>query len=195
MKTGLFFGSFNPIHIGHLALANYFVEFTDIEQLWFVISPQNPLKKKESILSDHLRLEMVELAIKNDSRFSISDIEFRMPKPSYTIDTLTYLSEKFPNREFVIIMGSDGLASFSKWKNPDQIIKLYRRYIYPRDSDDHIDYSLHQNIMIAKDAPKIQISSSFIRRSIGEGKDIKYFLPEKVYEFIDKMNLYKKKNS
>jgi nicotinate-nucleotide adenylyltransferase len=192
MKTGLFFGSFNPIHIGHLMLANYFVEFTDIKQLWFVISPHNPLKNKESLLADHLRLEMVELAIKDEDRFSISDIEFRMPKPSYTIDTLTYLSEKYPARKFVIIMGSDGLDSFKKWKNWEQIINHYQRYIYPRESMSEIDYSLHPNIFLANEAPKIQVSSSFIRQSIRDGRNIKYFLPEKVYEFIDKMNLYKK---
>jgi nicotinate-nucleotide adenylyltransferase len=192
MKTGLFFGSFNPIHIGHLMLANYFVEFTDIKQLWFVISPHNPLKNKESLLADHLRLEMVELAIKDEDRFNICDIEFRMPKPSYTIDTLTYLTEKFPSREFVIIMGSDGLDSFKKWKNWEQIVSRYQRYVYPRESVNEIDYSLHANVFPAKDAPKIQVSSSFIRQSIRDGKNIKYFLPEKVFEFIDKMNLYKK---
>jgi nicotinate-nucleotide adenylyltransferase len=192
MKTGLFFGSFNPIHIGHLALANYFVEFTDINQVWFVISPHNPLKKKESLLPDHLRLEMVELAIKNDDRFTVCDIEFKMPKPSFTIDTLAYLTEKHPNREFVIIMGSDGLSSFHKWKNYDQITRLYRRYVYPRETEYKIDFSLHPNIMLVQDAPKIQISSSFIRQAVREGKNVKYFLPEKVFEFIDKMNLYKK---
>lgn len=192
MKTGLFFGSFNPIHIGHLVLANYFAEFTDIRQVWFVISPHNPLKVKETLLADHLRLEMVELAIKDEQRFGICNIEFRMPKPSYTIDTLTYLSEKYPNREFAIIMGADGLASFHKWKNYDQIYKHYCRYIYPRDTNDLIDYSIHPNIFLAEDAPKIQISSSFIRNSIHNGKNVKYFLPEKVYEFIDKMNLYKR---
>jgi nicotinate-nucleotide adenylyltransferase len=192
MKTGLFFGSFNPIHIGHLALANYFAEYTDIEQIWFVISPQNPLKKKDSLLSDHLRLEMVEIAVKEESRFNICDIEFKMPKPSYTIDTLTYLSEKYPKREFVLIMGSDGLASFHKWKNHDQIGKLYCRYIYPRDTGEEIDFSQHPNIKLIENAPKIEISSSFIRQSIRDGKNIRYFLPEKVYEYIDKMNLYRK---
>jgi nicotinate-nucleotide adenylyltransferase len=192
MKTGLFFGSFNPIHIGHLMLANYFVEFTDIEQLWFVISPHNPLKNKESLLADHLRLEMVELSIKNEARFNVCDIEFRMPKPSYTIDTLTYLSEKFPSREFAIIMGSDGLDSFEKWKNYQQIILHYPRYIYPRESENDIDYSSHSNIFLAKEAPRIQISSSFIRQSLRNGKNIRFFLPEVVFEFIDKMNLYKK---
>jgi nicotinate-nucleotide adenylyltransferase len=191
MKTGLFFGSFNPIHVGHLTLANYFVEFTDIEQLWFVISPHNPLKKKDTLLKDHLRLEMVELAINKDTRFGVCDIEFKMPRPSYTIDTLTYLSEKYPTREFIIIMGADSLSTFNKWKNYTQIIRLYQRYVYPRDCVEKIDFSLHQNIMIAENAPKIQLSSTFIRQSISKGKDIRYFVPEKVYDFIERMNLYK----
>jgi nicotinate-nucleotide adenylyltransferase len=192
MKTGLFFGSFNPIHIGHLMLANYFIEFTDISQLWFVISPHNPLKNKESLLADHLRLEMLELAIHDESRFNICDIEFKMPKPSYTIDTLTYLSEKYPDREFVLIMGSDGLNSFAKWKNHEQITEHYQRYIYPRDTTEETDFSLHRNIFLVNNAPRIQLSSSFIRNSIREGKNIKYFLPEEVFRFIDTMNLYKK---
>ena len=123
MKTGLFFGSFNPVHIGHMALANYFVEYTDLRQVWFVISPHNPLKRKESLLNDQLRLEMVEFAIGKDDRFSICDIEFRMPKPSYTIDTLTYLSEKHPKREFVLLMGSDGIDTFHKWKRSSSHIR------------------------------------------------------------------------
>ncbi len=190
MKTGLFFGSFNPIHIGHMALANYFVEYTGLREVWFVISPHNPLKKKESLLNDQLRLEMVELAIGKDERFGICDIEFRMPKPSYTIDTLTYLSEKHPKREFILLMGSDGLGSFHKWKNCEQLVNLYHRYIYPRDTNDQTDYSQHRNITLLKDAPKIEISSSFIRTAIKEGKDIPYFLHARVYDFIVQKMLY-----
>ena len=148
MKTGLFFGSFNPIHIGHMALANYFVDYTSLEQVWFVVSPHNPLKNKESLLNDQLRLDMVALAIGNDERFSICDIEFRMPKPSYTIDTLTYLSEKHRRREFILLMGSDGLSTFHKWKNHEQIIKHYHRYVYPRQIMKKIDYSQHLNITL-----------------------------------------------
>jgi nicotinate-nucleotide adenylyltransferase len=192
MKTGLFFGSFNPVHIGHLALANYIVENTDIKQLWFVVSPHNPFKKKESLLADHLRLEMLELAIGNDSKYKVSNIEFRMPKPSYTIDTLTYLEEKYPKNEFVILMGTDGLESFHKWKNFELIVAKYQRYVYPRITEPDLDVSKHRNIVYLKDAPIIEISSSFIRQSIKEGKNMRFFLHEKVFDFIDKMNLYKK---
>ena len=122
MKTGLFFGSFSPVHIGHLALANY---ISDLDQLWFVISPHNPLKKKKSLLSDQTRLELLELALEADNRFAICDIEFRMPQPSYTIDTLTYLSEKYPKREFILIMGSDSLDSFHKCAYNGSFLKFY----------------------------------------------------------------------
>lgn len=192
MKIGLFFGSFNPVHIGHLALANYMVEYTDIDQLWFVVSPHNPLKQKESLLADHLRLEMLEIAVQDSRKYKVSNIEFNLPKPSYTIDTLTYLEEKYPKNQFVIIMGVDGLETFHKWKNHQQIIAKYPRYIYPRLTETDIDVNAHSNIIFLKDAPVIEISSSFIRQSIREGKDMRYFLHEKVYDFIDKMNLYKK---
>lgn len=190
MKTGLFFGSFNPIHIGHMALANYFVEYTDLMQVWFIISPQNPLKKKESLLNDQLRLEMVELAIDKDERFHICDIEFRMPQPSYTIDTLTYLSEKYPKREFILLMGSDGLNTFHKWKNYELITENYHRFIYPRNTEKSVDLFKHKNITVLKEAPKIEISSSFIRSALKENKDVRYFLCEKVYDFVLQRNLY-----
>lgn len=190
MKIGLYFGSFNPVHIGHLAIANYMVEFTDIEQLWFVISPQNPFKKKESLLYDFARYELLEMAIGKEDSFRISDIEFRLPKPSYTIDTLTYLKEKFPRNEFILILGSDNLPAFHKWKNYQIIEENYPRYIYPRKGTENIVWEQHKNIAIVN-APMIEISSSFIRKSISEGKDVKYFLPEKVYHQIVKMNYYK----
>jgi nicotinate-nucleotide adenylyltransferase len=192
MNIGLFFGSFNPVHIGHMALANYMVEFSEINQLWFVISPHSPFKKKESLLADHLRSEMVELAIDDDSRFRICDIEFRMPQPSYTIDTLSYLTEKYPGHTFSLIMGSDGLPTFHKWKNYDQIQSRFHRYIYPRKTEQPIDYSLYPNSSIVADAPLIEISSSFIREAIKEKKNVRFFLPGRVAEFIDQYNLYKK---
>ena len=157
-----------------------------------LVSPHNPLKQKESLLADHLRLEMLELAIGNSRKYKVSNIEFSMPKPSYTIDTLTYLSEKYPNNEFVILMGADGLDTFHKWKNYEQIIAKYQRYVYPRITEPAIDISAHPNIVYLKDAPIIEISSSFIRQSIRNGKDMRYFLHEKVFDFIDKMNLYQK---
>ncbi len=189
MKVGLFFGSFNPIHIGHLAIANYIVEYTDIEQIWFVVSPHNPLKKKESLLNDIDRLEMAEMAIKGDERFYASDIEFRMPKPSYTIDTLTYLKEQNPRHQFAIIMGADGLPTFHKWKNPKEIIKQYTRYIYPRHNIHEEELKKHDNIRIIH-APKIEISSSFIRKAIKEEKDVRYFLPNNIYQHICRMGYY-----
>jgi len=128
-KTGLFFGSFNPIHTGHLILANYFAEFTDIKEVWFVISPQNPFKTKESLLADNHRYYMANLAVEDNPHFKASDIEFRMPQPSYTIDTLTWLQEKYPNREFVLLMGSDQMAGFSRWKNYEQILEYYEIYL------------------------------------------------------------------
>lgn len=190
MKTGLFFGSFNPIHIGHMALANYFIEFTELDALWFVISPHNPLKKKESLLNDQMRLEMVDLAIANDDRFVSCDIEFRMPKPSYTIDTLAYLREKYPRNEFILIMGSDSLSSFDKWKNHEEIIRLHHRFIYPRDTDEPTDLSGHRNVTYLENAPKIGISSSFIRDALKARKNMKHFLPPAVYEYISKYALY-----
>jgi nicotinate-nucleotide adenylyltransferase len=191
VNIGLYFGSFNPIHIGHLSIANYMVEFTDIDQLWFIVSPHNPLKKKETLLNDFERYDLVELSIGNDDRFRVSDIEFRLPKPSYTIDTLTYLQEQFPRYVFSLIIGSDNLPAFDKWKNHQLIEEKYKRYVYPRRGSEHIDLKKHRNVEVVQ-APMIEISSSFIRSAIRNGKDIRYFLPEKAYDYILKMNFYKK---
>jgi nicotinate-nucleotide adenylyltransferase len=213
MKVGLYFGSFNPIHIGHMAIANYMVEFTGMDQVWFVISPHNPFKKRKNLLADHHRLALVERALRGDDRFRATDIEFRMPTPSYTIDTLTWLSEKHPNYRFEIIMGSDGLPTFSKWKNADEIRKNYKRYVYPRPgfpagpagsqvhtgsglpagstapaSSAHFDAA--ENLEVVS-APLIEISSSFIRKSIAEGKDMRHFLPPAVWQYVDEMNFYR----
>jgi nicotinate-nucleotide adenylyltransferase len=189
MKTGLYFGSFNPIHIGHMAIANYFVEFTDLDDLWFVVSPHNPLKEKKSLLEDQARLELVELAISDDPRFQASNIEFNLPQPSYTIDTLTYLKEKHPKREFVLLMGSDGLRTFNKWKNAELIVSNYERYVYPRDTESIEELKPHRNIKIVN-APKLEISSTFIRKAIKEKKNITHFLPAEVYKAIDKYGYY-----
>jgi len=191
MKTGLFFGSFNPIHIGHLAIANYMVEFTDLDKVWFVVSPHNPLKQKSTLLPDHHRLQMVRLAIEYDNRFKASNIEFSLPQPSYTVDTLTYLEEQYPGHEFVLIMGSDGLKTFHKWKNYKEIIANYPRYVYPRPGTGPELLNNLENGNVVH-APLMEISSTFIREAIANGKDIKYFLPEKVWEFINEMNFYKK---
>jgi nicotinate-nucleotide adenylyltransferase len=189
MKAGLYFGSFNPIHIGHLAIANYIVEFTDIDQLWFVLSPQNPLKMKTSLLEDYDRYELLKKAIGEDHKFKICDIEFRLPKPSYTIDTLTYLKERNPGFDFVLIMGSDILPTFRKWKNYKEIAKNYQRYIYPRPGFENINLKEHENIKVIE-APLIEISSSFVRKALKQGKNMKYFLPGEVYKYIIEKHLY-----
>lgn len=191
-KIGLYFGSYNPIHIGHLAIANYMVEYTDIDQLWFVVSPQNPFKKKANLLEDYHRLEMVERAIEGDDRFRASNIEFNLPKPSYTIDTLTYIQERYPNHSFKILMGSDNLKSFPKWKNFEMIIKNYGVIVYPRPGFDKSETKQLRNIEIADKTPMMEISSSFIRQAIKEGKDIRHFMPEKSWKYLDEMNFYKK---
>lgn len=193
MKTGLYFGSFNPVHIGHLAIANFMIEFTDLDQLWFVISPQNPLKKQASLLEDHKRRAMLELALENDDRFRVCDIEFRMPKPSYTIDTLTWLKELHPATEFVLIMGSDGLPTFRKWKNFQVIEAQYKRYVYPRPGYP-VEPDQYPN-MILVDAPQMEISSTFIREALRSKHDIRHFLPGKVYEYITQMHYYEDKTS
>jgi nicotinate-nucleotide adenylyltransferase len=190
MKIGLFFGSFNPIHIGHLAIANYIKEFSDLDELWLIVSPQNPLKKKKTLLDEYERLKMVELALSNEDKIKASDIEFRLPKPSFTIDTLTYLNEKFPKNEFAIILGTDNFESFHKWKNYEEILKQYKLYVYPRPGYDLGDYKNHPSIEQI-DAPIMEISSSFIRRSIQEGKNVRYFLPERVYQYINEMFFYR----
>jgi nicotinate-nucleotide adenylyltransferase len=190
MKAGLFFGSFNPIHIGHLAIANYMAEFTDLQQVWFVISPQNPLKKISTLLEDHKRRTLIEIAIEDDDRFRVCDIEFRLPKPSYTIDTLVNLKEQYPADEFVLIMGSDSLSTFHKWKNHTLIEENYDRYIYPRPGFE-INYG--EQIRVKKvDAPTMEISSTFIRLALRKKHDIRYFLPHKVYQYITEMHFYER---
>ena len=191
MQTGLFFGSFNPIHIGHLAIAEYMVEYTSLDQIWFVVSPHNPLKAKDTLLADHHRLDMVHMAIDQDNRFRVSDIEFRMPKPSYTIDTLSYLEEKFPEHKFSLILGADNLTIFHKWKNADLIVQKYHRYVYPRFGISAESFQSQENLTMVS-APRIEISSSTLRQAIKEGKNLRHCLPEKVFEYIDRMNFYKK---
>lgn len=192
LKVGLYFGSYNPIHIGHLAIANYMVEFTEIDQLWFVVSPQNPFKKKENLLADYHRLELVNRAIDDDERFRASNIEFNLPKPSYTIDTLTYLKERHPNYSFYILMGSDNLENFHKWKNSEIILENYGVIVYPRPGYELSKIPEHKNIAVATDAPLMEISSSFIRNAIKEGKDVRHFMPQKAWEYLDEMNFYRR---
>lgn len=190
-KTGLFFGSFNPIHIGHMILAEYMVEHTDLEEIWFIVSPLNPLKEKKGLLADYHRLAMVNIAVEDDARMRSSNIEFTMPQPSYTIDTLAYLGEKYPDRKFVLIGGTDILPSFHKWKNYELLLENYSIYIYNRPKYDKGEYAGHPNIKFFE-APLMEISASFIRHAIKNGKDIRYMLPPKVYEYIIEMHFYEK---
>ncbi|MBR4216088.1 MAG: nicotinate-nucleotide adenylyltransferase [Bacteroidales bacterium] len=191
MLTGLYFGSFNPIHNGHLMLANYLVEYGGIGELWFVISPQNPFKEKKSLLPDYQRLELVHRAVDDFKKFRACDVEFSLPKPSYTIDTLTYLKEKYPNKEFCLIIGSDNVERFPRWKNAQQIIDNYHILIFPRKDCPVGDFANYPNVHIV-DAPLIEVSSTFIRESIANGKDVRFYMPPKVWEYVDEMNFYKK---
>lgn len=190
LKVGLYFGTYNPIHIGHLAIANYMVAFTAIDQLWFVVSPHNPHKKKTNLLDDYQRLEMVHRAVDGDERFRVSNIEFNLPKPSYTIDTLAYLKDKHPDYHFKILMGSDNLENFHKWKNYETIVENYGIIVYPRPGFDKTEYKPHPNITLAN-APLMDISSTFIRKAIHDGKDVRHFLPPNTREYLEEMNFYK----
>jgi len=189
MKTGLYFGSFNPIHNGHMAIANYMREFTDLDEVWFIISPQNPFKTKQSLLPDYQRLELVNLAIDDNIGFRASNIEFKLPKPSYTIDTLAYLYDKYPEKEFVLIMGSDNLLHFHKWKNFNEILRNYQIYVYPRPNEKAVELMKHPKVKLVE-APLMEISSSFIRNAIKANKNIRYFLPIKVWNYINEMHFY-----
>ena len=189
MKIGLFFGSFNPIHIGHKVIASYLVDFTDLDKVMFVVSPQNPLKQKISLLDQYHRLQIIRAEIEDNSNLEVSDIEFDMPKPSYTIDTLVRLKEKYPENDYSIIMGSDNLQNFHKWKNYEQILEDYSVYVYPRPGYE-ISGS-HKNIHLIEGVPQMEISSSFIRKAIKEGKDISYLMPEKAWIYMDEMNFYR----
>jgi nicotinate-nucleotide adenylyltransferase len=191
VKTaGLYFGSFNPIHIGHMAIANYMVEFAGLDEFWFVVTPQNPHKQQENLLSSFDRFDLVKLAVGDDIRFAVSDIEFHLPKPSYTIDTLTWLKERNPGKSFKILLGSDNLQNFHKWKNYEKIVEHYGVVVYPRPGSDLSKYSGHKNITVAEGAPLMEISSSFIRKAIREGKDVRYFLPPQVWDYIQKNGFY-----
>ena len=188
--TGLYFGSFNPIHIGHLAIANYFVEYAGLDELWFVVSPQNPLKQKSSLLADYHRLELVNRSIENYPKFKASNIEFNLPQPSYTTDTLAYLDEKYPGRNFALIMGEDNLSSLKKWKNYELLLDKRRILVYPRPNAKPNEMYNHKNVQLIN-APQIEISSSFIRKAVSEGKDVRFFMPQNAWHYMDEMNFYK----
>lgn len=188
-KTGLFFGSFNPIHNGHLILAGFMNEFTDLDEVWFVVSPHNPLKQQSSLLADYHRLALVRIAVEDHFKISVSDIEFNMPRPSYTIDTLVWLSEKYPSREFAVICGSDVFQGFKKWKNYQQILEQHSMYVYPRPGFGLGEFANHPSIHLHK-APLMEISSSFIRKAIKQKKDMSFWMPKKVYDYLTEMHFY-----
>ncbi len=190
MKIGLFFGSFNPIHVGHLIIANTMAQNTDLNQVWFVVTPRNPFKKNNSLLHEFDRLTMVERAIAENYKLKVSDIEFNLPKPSYTIDTLTVLSEKHPDHEFVLIMGEDNLGQFENWKNFSQILEFYHLYVYGRTNTPEHKFNNHPKVQFI-DAPLLDISATYIRKQIEEGKNIKYLVTEPVEDYIYLKNFYK----
>lgn len=191
-KVGLYFGTFNPIHTGHLIIANYLVEFSELDEVWMVVTPHNPFKKKSSLLENHHRLEMVYRACEDYPKLKPSDIEFGLPQPNYTVNTLIQLEEKYPDLEFALIMGEDNLKSFHKWKNYEVILERYSIFVYPRISDGLVESDFLSNANIKRvPAPIIELSSTFIRKAIKEGKNIRPMLPEKVWEYLDKMNFYK----
>ncbi|RKS94949.1 nicotinate-nucleotide adenylyltransferase [Flavobacterium limicola] len=207
MKVGLYFGTFNPIHVGHLIIANHMAEHSDLDQIWMVVTPHNPLKKKSTLLDDYHRLQMVHLATEDFPKIKPSDIEFKLSQPNYTVNTLVHLEEKYPNYEFSLIMGEDNLKSLHKWKNYEVILENHDIYVYPRletkgsveeaiSADvENLDLKILQKFgtkihMI--DAPVVEISSTFIRDNIKKGKNVQPLLPAKVWEYIDHNNFYKK---
>lgn len=191
MKVGLFFGSFNPIHIGHMIIANFMASQTDLDKVWFVISPQSPFKKKSSLLNDYDRLHLVQLAIEYNSNLKASNIEFSLPQPSYTVDTLTHLKEKNPEIEFVLIMGGDNLPTFPKWKNHEIILKNHEIYVYQRPGYELGPLTDLEQVKVFE-APQMHISASYIRKCIADGHSIQYLVPESVFDYINSGNLYKR---
>ena len=193
MKIGLYFGTFNPIHIGHLIIANHMAEHSDLGQIWMVVTPQNPHKQKSSLLDDYHRLHMVYLATEDYPKIQPSDIEFKLPLPNYTVNTLAHLQEKFPKHEFSLIMGEDNLNSLHKWKNYEVILQNHDIYVYPRFNSGEIDEQFVNHAKIHRvGAPVIELSSTFIRENIKNSKNVVPMLPSKVWEYVEHNNFYKK---
>ena len=192
-KIGLYFGTFNPIHVGHLIIANHMAENSDLDEIWMVVTPQNPFKKKSSLLDNYHRLQLVDLATENYPKIKPSKIEFDLPQPNYTVHTLAHISDKFPTHNFSLIMGEDNLKSFHKWKNYEVILEHHHIYVYPRISEGKIETQFDNHPKIHKiDSPIIQISSTQIRNGIQEGKNIQPMLSNSVWKYIDEMNFYRK---
>lgn len=204
MRIGLFFGSFNPIHVGHLIIADHMANHSELDEVWMVVSPQNPHKEKKSLLVDHHRLALVREAVESNPKLKASDIEFGLPIPSYTVSTLTYLKEKHPSNTFSLIMGEDNIRTLHKWYNYENIINNYKIYVYPRVltvqelaakketiEQDSNGLMTHKNVVFLNDAPVMKVSASFIRKAIKEGNDVRYLLTEPVHKYVDEMNFYK----
>jgi nicotinate-nucleotide adenylyltransferase len=191
MHIGLYFGSFNPVHIGHIAIAGYLAQFSDLEQVWLVVSPHNPLKEKSSLLKDYHRLAMVNAAIEDIPYIRSSDIEFGLPQPSYTINTLTYLKEKYPQHQFSLIMGSDNLAGFHKWKNYELILQAHQLYVYPRPGIDGGELMQHSSVVIVN-APQMDLSSTMIRQAVKDKKDVRCFMPAASWQYMRDMHFYER---
>ena len=192
-NTGLFFGTFNPMHIGHLVIANHMAEFSGLDEVWFVVTPKSPFKAKDSLLADHHRYQMVYEAIRDYPRLKVTDIEFGLPQPNYTIDTLTHLREKYgESQRFSLIMGEDNLKGFHKWKNYEAILQYYQVYVYPRISGNQIPEALVNHPHIHRvDAPVMEISATFIRKQHKAGRYVRPLLPEAVWKYMDEMNFYR----
>lgn len=190
MKIGLFFGSFNPIHTGHLIIANYMANYTELDQVWLVVSPHNPLKEKSDLINIYDRLEMAKLATEHSENIRVSDIEIHLPQPSYTIDTLTHLKARYPEHQFYLIMGSDNLASLNKWKNYEVLLRDYPILVYPRPDTAPTEFSTHPSVSLTT-TPLLELSATFIRKAIKAKKDVRYFVPDRVLEFIENKNLYR----
>lgn len=193
MKIGLYFGTFNPIHVGHLIIANYMVENSDLDEIWMVVTPHNPFKKKSSLLENHHRFELVYRATENYTKIKPSDIEFKLPQPNYTVHTLAHISDKYPDKEFCLIMGEDNLKTFHKWKNFETILEHHHIYVYPRIAEGTVEHQFKNHPKIHKvNAPIVQISSTMIRKGIQQNKNIQPLLTKEVWSYIDEMNFYRK---
>ncbi|MBT5288897.1 MAG: nicotinate-nucleotide adenylyltransferase [Flavobacterium sp.] len=193
MKVGLYFGTFNPIHVGHIIIANHLVEYSDLDEVWMVVTPHNPHKKKSSLLANHHRFELVYLALQKYTKIKPSDIEFKLPQPNYTVNTLAHINEKYPQHEFSLIMGEDNLKSFHKWKNYDVILENHTIYCYPRISNGEIKSKFENHPKIHKiDAPIIEISATLIRQGIKNNKNVAPMLSVETWKYIDEMNFYRK---
>ena len=192
-KIGLYFGTFNPIHVGHLTIANHMVEFGGLDEVWMVVTPHNPHKKKSTLLDNHHRIAMVDVALEHYPKIKSSKIEFDLPQPNYTVNTLAVLEEKYPKQEFCLLMGEDNLKSLHKWKNYEVILERYHIYVYPRISGEvTVSASVSASNSITKvAAPIMELSSTFIRKAIKDGKNIRPMLPQNVWEYLDEMNFYR----